>query len=92
MPIAINAVWTYGSVELQFQWQAQRPPFDEQEKRWELAQRLNSIAGVEIPRDALLLRPSFSIELLEDEEAMNQFLATFEWCVEQMRASVASPE
>ena len=45
------SVWTYGSVEIQFQHMV-RPPFDNARKRKDLAQRLSAI-GLSIPEDAL---------------------------------------
>ena len=42
------SVWTYGTVELQFQ-HMRRPPFSEESERKELADRLATIAGVSIP-------------------------------------------
>ena len=56
------SVWTYGSVELQFQ-HMRRPPFAEEGKRKELAHRLSAI-GVSIPEEALNRRPTFGLSLL----------------------------
>ena len=53
------SVWTYGNVELQFQ-HMKFPPFAEQAKRKELAQRLSAI-GVSVPDDALKQRPTRSV-------------------------------
>ena len=46
------SVWTYGTVELQFQ-HMRLPPFAEAEKRKELAHRLSAIQGLSIPEEAL---------------------------------------
>jgi len=56
------SVWTYGSVELQFQ-HMKTPPFAEEGKREELAQRLSAI-GLSIPEEALKKRPTFGLSLL----------------------------
>ena len=58
------SVWTYGSVELQFQ-HMKTPPFAEEGKRKELAQRLSAI-GVSIPEEALKKRPTFGLSLLKE--------------------------
>ena len=57
------SVWTYGTVELQFQ-HMKIPPFSEPEKRKELAHRLSAIQGLSIPEAALSKRPSFELSLL----------------------------
>jgi hypothetical protein len=55
------SVWTYGSVELQFQ-HMKLPPFAEEGKRKELAQRLSAM-GLSIPEEALKKRPTFGLSL-----------------------------
>lgn len=54
-------------------------PFDKEEKRRELAQRLCEIEGVYIPDDALSKRPSFGLEVLAANDALEKFLNTFDW-------------
>ncbi len=50
------AVYTYGKVEIYFQWYAVKPPFDDEAKRLLLLEKLNAIQGVNIPRDAITRR------------------------------------
>jgi hypothetical protein len=71
------AVWTYGSVELQFQ-HMRKPPFDQEQKRRELAMRLSE-AGLTIPEDALRRRPSFGLSLLSESGKLDKFQAAFDW-------------
>ena len=52
------AVYTYGNVEIYFQWYAYKPPFDAIEKRRELLDRLNAIPEIQLPEDSLNRRPS----------------------------------
>jgi hypothetical protein len=47
------AIWTYGKIEIQFQWLMTKPPFNDELKRKELLNRLNQIPGVEIPEKAI---------------------------------------
>ena len=78
------AVYTYGRVEIYFQHYIKRPPFDQEAKRRELLERLNTIPGVELPADSLDRRPSFPLELLAPEESFKSFCETFEWFLEQV--------
>ena len=57
------SVWTYGTIEIQFQ-HMKNPPFADEAKRKELAQRLAAIEGVSIPEFALSKRPSFKLGIL----------------------------
>lgn len=77
------AVWTYGRIEIQFQHMS-KPPFDREEKRRELANRLSEIDGVEIPDDALSKRPSFGLDLLTTSDALEKFLNTFDWVLAEI--------
>ena len=83
------AVWTYQSVEIQFQYMAV-PPFNDQAHRDELRHRLNEIPGVNIPVDRLSKRPSIPLQSLRDETALRQFLAAFDWYIETVRKTAAS--
>jgi hypothetical protein len=77
------AVWTYGSVELQFQ-HMRKPPFIELEMRRELAQRFSAI-GLSIADAALNRRPSFTLSLLKDPPALARFLETFDWVLSEIK-------
>ena len=78
------SVWTYGSIELQFQHMG-RPPFSEAEKRNELAERLNAIEGVSIPETALNRRPSFKLDILTRSDNLEKFLAAFDWMLSEIK-------
>jgi len=81
------AVWTYGKVEIQFQWLKTRPPFDSESKRKELLDRLNRIPGVQIPVDAITLRPNIFLSVFKEEDALKRFLEILEWVVQEIKAS-----
>ena len=83
------AVWTYQSVEIQFQYMAV-PPFNDEAHRDELRRRLNEISGVNIPADRLSKRPSILLQDLRDETALRQFLAAFDWYIETVRGAAPS--
>jgi hypothetical protein len=64
----------------------ERPPFDAEVKREELRQRLNRIPGVDIPADALTLRPRILLSALTDKPAMTEFLQALDWFVAEVKA------
>lgn len=79
------AVWTGGSVSIQFGMLQAKPPFDDEAKRRELLDRLNRIPGVNISEERLAKYPSFPLRVLTDSAALDQFLAAFDWVVEEIR-------
>ena len=82
---ALFSVWTYGTVEIQFQ-HMRRLPFDETEKRKELAERLSAIEGVSIPETTLDRRPSFKLGLITELVNLEKFLAAFDWMLSEIKA------
>ena len=81
------SVWTSGGVEMQFQHMVSRPPFSDPSHRLAIVHRLNQIDGVTIPEEAIHRRPSMSLSVLSDPAALKQFLDTFDWFLEQVRAN-----
>jgi hypothetical protein len=81
------ALYTYGRVEVQFQWMLQRAPFDARERRVELQQKLNAIPGVQIPDGSLDKRPSIPLATLSKDSALEAFLSALDWSFEQARAA-----
>ncbi|HEU0015453.1 MAG TPA: hypothetical protein VFQ45_17315 [Longimicrobium sp.] len=79
------AVYSTGPVEIYFYWHAYKPPFDREEARLDLLQRLNTIPGVSLGRDAIGRRPSIPLSVLAQEGALDRFLAAFEWFLEEVR-------
>jgi hypothetical protein len=79
----LYSVWTYGSVEIPFQY-LKRPPFDNEHEREELAQRVSAV-GITIPKDALRKRPSLPLKLLHEPGAIDKFLAAFDWMLSEIR-------
>jgi hypothetical protein len=74
------ALWTYGSVEVQFQYLPD-PPFDDA-ARIEFCERLERIPGLVIPRDRLRKRPSFPLALITGQEASGHFFDALGWCID----------
>jgi hypothetical protein len=81
------AVWTYGSPEVYFQWYQSKMPFSDTSKRLELLKRLNCISGVSLPDSSITKRPSFPLSALQDPHCLEQFLDTFQWVVDQIKAT-----
>jgi hypothetical protein len=77
------SVWTYGSVELQFQ-HMKTPPFAEEGERKKLVQRLSCI-GLSIPEEALKKRPTFGLSLLKEPAALAKFLEAFDWVLSEIK-------
>lgn len=71
-----------GRVTVQFQWM-QHPPFDTEEGRREIWDRLNALPGV-VLEERLTGRPWFPISLLEKEGNLERFLEVLEWMVEEV--------
>ena len=85
------SVWTYGTVELQFQ-HMNLQPFSTIEKRQELADRLMTIPGVSISGDSLTKRPSFKLGLLMQPGALDKFLEAFDWMLTEIKKVEKEPD
>jgi hypothetical protein len=81
------ALWTYGSLEIYFQWLKGKPPFDDESKRLELLKRINETPEVNIPPDGITRRPSIRLDVLAKPEAMERFLGALDWALEEIRAT-----
>lgn len=77
------AMWTYGRIEMQFQWLRQRSVSMDLIEG--LAARLNNIPGIAIAADRLTGRPPFEMSLLSERQSLMQFLEAIEWFVEQVK-------
>ncbi|MCM2316435.1 MAG: hypothetical protein NDJ92_14900, partial [Thermoanaerobaculia bacterium] len=80
------AVWTYGRVELQFQYLQNHRPFDRLEERDALRRRLNRILGESIAESQLAKRPAFDLDRLGNDTTRAAFLAEIEEVVRRVRA------
>jgi hypothetical protein len=80
------SVWAYGRVEVQFQHMG-KPPFGERSKRLELLRRLNEIEGIDLSADKITKRPSIPLQLLTNGAVVEQFFATWDWVIQEIRTS-----
>jgi hypothetical protein len=83
----VTSVWTYGRLEIPFQWMLTRKPFEEEAKRLELRDRLNRIPGVEIPADAISRRPTIPLAVLTDDIALKVFLGVLDWYIAEVKSA-----
>jgi hypothetical protein len=81
------AVYTYGVVEIYFYWFSFKPPFDVENKRLELLEKLNQIHGIDLPIDAINRRPSIRLSTLAKNRGVEQFLAVYDWVIEEILKS-----
>jgi hypothetical protein len=81
------AVYTYGRVEIYFQYYREKPPFSDERLRRELLDRLNAIPEVRISLDSLERRPSIALSALSHSESLEAFLHTFQWFRERILQS-----
>lgn len=80
------AVYTYGRLEIQFQYLLLRPPFDGLELRIEFLRRLNEIPGVSIPDDAITRRPGIPLAAFAaDPNALKALKGVLDWFCETVR-------
>jgi hypothetical protein len=83
----VVSVWTYGRVEIPFQWLVPRKPFGDAAKRLELRDRLNRIPGIEIPADAITRRPTIPLAAFTDPAALKEFLSVLDWYISEVKAA-----
>ncbi len=81
------ALYTYGRIEIPFQFMSRRPPFNQLDRRVQLQQKLNAIPDVDIPVGSLDKRPSIPLTALASDQAFQVFLAAMDWSIEQARAA-----
>jgi hypothetical protein len=82
------AIYTYGRVEVQFQWLRARP-FDDESARLELLRRINEAPGVDLPDDGITRRPSIPLSVLAaDPSALARFTDAISWALDAVRAEL----
>jgi len=83
----IFSVWTSGFVEIQFHFYSRWKPFDNDDKRIELLNKLNLISGIELPPESISRRPSVSLSIFQNDEKLKRFLDIFEWYISEIESS-----
>jgi hypothetical protein len=80
------SVWTNGRIYIEFQRLMRCAVFAEEEKRRELARRLNEIPGIEIPPDSIGRTPAIDLIALGDAARLAKFFAVMSWCIAEIGA------
>ncbi len=81
------AIWTYGKIEIQFQWLMTKPPFSDEQKRRELLNQLNAIPGVNIAEKSITKRPNIFLSRFKEESSLNQLMDILDWIVSQIKSA-----
>jgi hypothetical protein len=80
------SVWTYGTIEIQFQFLQKTPPFNQEHKRLDLLEQLNKIPGIAIASESITKRPNISLSTLRDASTLTQFLRIFDWVIQEIKS------
>jgi hypothetical protein len=78
------AIWTTGTIEIYFQWHKYKPPFDDEQKRLELLNKLNQMEGVNISVDKVSARPNIPLNLLIDKKEYHKFIDAYKWFFDEI--------
>ncbi|MCP4624898.1 MAG: hypothetical protein GY850_15440 [bacterium] len=79
------AVFSSGNIQIYFSAYKNRIEFKDQSRRIEMLEKLNSIPGVNIPSDGISRYPNFSIAVLKDGTALEEFFKIFDWFLDVIR-------
>jgi hypothetical protein len=74
-----------GEIEIRFQY-LPKGPFESEEKRRELLDRLNEVEGISLPADSIAGRPGIPMAAFPDEARVDSFLKVMDWVVEELKA------
>jgi hypothetical protein len=86
-------LWTSGSAEIEFEYIATKPPFDELNLREELREKLNSTGVALISAEKIDKRPNIPYQALVEKSALHGFLEVQDWLVEHfVNASISLPQ
>jgi hypothetical protein len=82
--IQLYSVYTYGSVEIQFQYLKNKPPFDDEAKRYELLEKINLALGTNI--NTIDKRPNIKTEEFEKPGVLDAFFEVVKWYINTVKA------
>ncbi len=80
----ILSLWSYGRVEIEFQYLMTREAFSSHDMREELWRRLTSGSHLKIPADKIDKRPSVQWSELTDAANMQALRSAMEWIVNEL--------
>ena len=73
-------------VQIQFDPLSKRVPFDDEELRLELLDRLNEITDVNLPRDSISRYPSIPLMTFQEESAFQKLIEVLEWTIQKIKS------
>jgi len=79
-------MWTYGSIEIEFEYLKTKGPFASATKRGDLLERLNKIEGISLSEDQIEVRPTILLSTLSNEVRLSSFRKVMDWVVDELRA------
>lgn len=78
------ALYSYGRIEVQFQYLKARAPFDDEQTRLHLLRQLNEIPGVSFGSEVVTKRPSIPLSLItSNPEVLERLKCVIEWVEEE---------
>jgi hypothetical protein len=83
----IVGIWTGGTLEVQFQWLARKPEFEEATTRAAMVAQLNAIVPNAVPADAITRRPSIPLAAFKDPNDLSALLHFLDGTVALIRKS-----
>jgi hypothetical protein len=79
---------TDGELAILFDWMSRQPPFDDQNLRERLREKLNSIELVDLPAEKLEGRPRINLAVLKKPESMALFQEAVLWWLGQVKNQI----
>lgn len=80
-------IWTYGKIQISFEYLKSNPPFDAEDKRRDLLNMLNQVSGVNISDDAITKCPNIFLSVFKEKSSLSQLLEALDWVVDEIKAS-----
>lgn len=85
--VAILTLWTYGRVEIDFQYLLARAAFASREARLELLRRLTEGSSLALSENMIDKRPSLPSSQFDSPENLRALLGAMEWVVQTLSAA-----
>ena len=73
------------NVQIQFHPLSKRAPFDDEELRLELLDRLNEIPEINLPRDSISRYPSIPLSTFQDESSFQKLIEVLGWVIQKIK-------
>jgi len=85
-------LWTSGIAKIPLAWIAKLSPYDQEDYRQRLLDRLNAVKKIHIPAAGATTDKGVPLSVFADEDNLEQFISTMDWVVDEIeRASAGGP-